>query len=286
MFQMTTGTFSLYDLLFYFFIYSIMGWIMETVLCSHREKNFVNRGYLSGPYCPIYGVGMCLIILFLTPYQDDLSDLLIGSMLLSTVLEYFTSWIMERLFHTKWWDYSDKKFNLHGRICLQILIAWGILTLVIMKFVHPIIQTGVEKIPQSVGNVILICLLVILLIDTIHATVVAAQLSRYIHQLEDIRSDLKRLTENSLNQEWLKKLDNQSLKEVLSQLKTNSKQLKLHTQNQLSQLHQNAAGLFQKHRKRIFEHPLLNAFPTMRSTRFKQTLKDIRENRREGKKKK
>ena len=109
-----------------FTIYSFMGWCMESLVTFSTNKKFVNRGFLIGPYCPIYGFGI-LGILFLIGDTNDLLSVFLKSILICSIIEYFTSYLMEKIFHARWWDYSDKKFNINGRICLEIMIPFGIL---------------------------------------------------------------------------------------------------------------------------------------------------------------
>ena len=123
--------YSLTDMALYFFMYSFCGWLMETALCSFQEKRFVNRGFLNGPFCPIYGCGIVLILIFLLPVRDGIDKLWVAvpvifaaGAFLASVVEYFTSWLMEKLFHARWWDYSHFRFNLNGRICLWPGVGW------------------------------------------------------------------------------------------------------------------------------------------------------------------
>lgn len=139
------------DMVLYFFIYSFVGWAQETIQCSVREKRFVNRGFLNGPICPIYGCGALLILTALLPLQRGITNLwiavplvfLIGG-LIASALEYFTSWLMEKLFHARWWDYSQQKCNLNGRICLWISIAWGVLAVVLVFLIQPLFEKGIH----------------------------------------------------------------------------------------------------------------------------------------------
>ena len=107
-----------------FFIYSFLGWVMESILETVRKKRFVNRGFLIGPYCPIYGAGVLLITILLAKYNDDIWITFLMSLLICGTLEYATSYIMEKIFKARWWDYSYRKFNINGRICLETLIPF------------------------------------------------------------------------------------------------------------------------------------------------------------------
>ena len=120
-----------------FLIYSCMGWIMEVINSIIMQKKFVNRGFLIGPYCPIYGCGAILITLLLNKYLDNPATLFIMAVLLCGTLEYLISYIMEKIFHLRWWDYSKDKFNINGRVCLRTVIPFGILGMMIMYITNP-----------------------------------------------------------------------------------------------------------------------------------------------------
>ena len=267
----TLQGFTLYQLLFYFIIYSVMGWIMETVLCSYNEKKFVNRGYLSGPYCPIYGVGMCLIIVTLSSYQDRLTDLFLGGMLVASALEYFTGWIMEKLFHAKWWDYSDKKFNLHGRICLQISIAWGILSFLLIKGVQPWIGRFVAWVPIKTGEIIIIIFGVVFIADAIHATITAAHLSKKIGILNQIKTELHNLSLKLKPENQSEKFKNLTVNQLFSNITSSLNTKKIENrENFQKKLAELKAKYQHTQHKSIFERRLQKAFPSMKSIRRKQ----------------
>ena len=105
-----------------FFIYSFIGWLWETVYCSLKAKKFVYRGFLVGPYCPIYGFGVLSVLYFVEPFENNLLVLYVGSAVLVTILEYVTSYGLEKLFHASWWDYHDVPFNLNGRVAPQVYL--------------------------------------------------------------------------------------------------------------------------------------------------------------------
>ena len=157
--------FTLYFLLF--IIYSFLGWLMEVTCKLIELKRFVNRGFLIGPICPIYGYGV-LGILFLTgPNTKDFLGVFLKSILICSVLEYFTSYIMEKIFHARWWDYSKKKYNINGRICLETMIPFGILGTSIVYFVNPFFSNIVKAIPLIIRIILTIIILIIYLVDNI-----------------------------------------------------------------------------------------------------------------------
>ena len=141
----------------YFIIYSFIGWLMEVVLKSKDEHKFVNRGFLIGPICPIYGFGVLLIILLVGNSKSDLLAVFLKSILVCSVLEYFTSYFMEKLFHARWWDYSKNKYNINGRICLETMLPFGILSTIVIYVVHPL----VIKFVSLFSNTLLIILTIL-----------------------------------------------------------------------------------------------------------------------------
>lgn len=150
-----------------FIIYSIIGWMMEVICSLINLKKFVNRGFLIGPYCPIYGCGALLITFLLKKYTQDPFTLFIMAILLCGTLEYLTSYIMEKVFHLRWWDYSKKKFNINGRVCLETIIPFGILGLIIIYITNPFILDKLEQLSNILLNILFYGLFVIYLIDNI-----------------------------------------------------------------------------------------------------------------------
>ena len=157
--------FAMYFLLF--MMYSVIGWITETIYVTIRSKKFVNRGFLLGPYCPIYGFGGMLVSILLVKYMDSPLVMFGMSIIIFSILEYFTSYILEKIFKTRWWDYSKRKYNINGRICLETMIPFGILGMFVMYLVNPILLKFVYSIPDNLLNVLSIIILIIFIIDNI-----------------------------------------------------------------------------------------------------------------------
>ena len=157
--------YSLGMLFLLFLIYSFCGWCMEMTVCYLDTKKWVNRGFLIGPICPIYGCGCLLIILLLSKYLEDPLVLFVMAMLICSLLEYFTSYLMEKLFKARWWDYSHKKYNINGRICLDNIFAFGILGLLMMFVINPFVVKMLNYVSINVLNNIALVLLIIFIID-------------------------------------------------------------------------------------------------------------------------
>lgn len=150
-----------------FFTYSFLGWMMESVGGILKVKKFINRGFLIGPYCPVYGAGVVLISILLKNYTNDIPALFILSTVVCGMLEYATSFIMEKLFNARWWDYTNKKFNINGRICLETLLPFGIAGTTILCFINPFFIEIYSKIPDLIRNIITIGLSILFIVDVI-----------------------------------------------------------------------------------------------------------------------
>lgn len=170
----------LYNICFYFILflsYSILGWTAEIISCSILQKKMViNRGFLIGPYCPIYGFSAVLMILFLKKYIDDPIALFIMATVVCTIMEYLTSLIMEKLFNARWWDYSEKKFNLNGRVCLMNSCLFGLLGLLLMYLINPFYTNLLLKIPNVLFMIIGMVLMILFITDCIISIVIISKL--------------------------------------------------------------------------------------------------------------
>ncbi len=149
-----------------FIIYSFGGWLIEEVNCSIREKKIVNRGFLIGPVCPIYGVGAVVMTKFLTKYYNDPFVLFCMAIIACGFVEYMTSYIMEKIFKARWWDYSKRKFNLNGRVCAGTILPFGIFGLIIIYFSNPIFVSWLNGLSNMCLNILTFILTVIILADT------------------------------------------------------------------------------------------------------------------------
>lgn len=161
-------TISIYFILF--IIYSFVGWLMEVVNCLVEKHRFINRGFLIGPVCPIYGVGSLLLIIFLTRYSDNLLRLFFHAIIICSILEYMTSYFMEKIFHARWWDYSKNKFNLNGRICAETMIPFGIFGTLIVGYVNPFLYSKISLINPTAIEYIALVLFLAYLLDSIVST--------------------------------------------------------------------------------------------------------------------
>ncbi len=246
----------LYEILAYFFIYSFLGWVLETVYASVQQRRFVNRGFLNGPFCPIYGSGAILVILLLDYLPPNIFVLFVGGTILASALEYLTGYIMETAFHTKWWDYSLDRFNLRGRICLKYSLLWGILSVFLLKVIHPAIQSILALYPEKWINVTVQLLAIYFIID-------CAFTVWNILKLHQLLNNLQRITEAVKQQK--EKLE--------SLLEETQHTLQEKMEEELQALSIRYEQLLEKSRAQL---RLIKAFPQLTSKRFSIPLNDIK----------
>ena len=153
MWDLTVCGIDFYHLMNWLIIYSFFGWVWETCYVSVKSGKFVNRGFINGPLCTIYGFGAVSVYVILRPFSDNLLYLYLGGVVVATALEYVTAVLMESIFHTSWWDYSDNKFNFQGRICLGASLGWGVFTVILFKVLHPLVESIVILYPVYVGEI-------------------------------------------------------------------------------------------------------------------------------------
>ena len=147
MFNDIIGNISLYDMICYFFIYAFLGWVLEVIYATLKTGKFVNRGFLNGPVCPIYGVGMAIAVLLLNTLSNKWWLLFLAGAALATALEFITGFILDKIFKTKWWDYSKEPLNINGYVCLRFTVLWGIGVVLVFNTVVPLTDKLIEIIP-------------------------------------------------------------------------------------------------------------------------------------------
>ena len=129
--------YSISEIIYLFLFYSFVGWLWEIIYCSILDKRFTYRGFLVGPYCPVYGFAVTTVLLCTTPFQKSWLMLFLSGMLIATAFEYLAGWFLETFFHMKLWDYSHEFGNIKGRIAPKISLFWGFGILILVNFIHP-----------------------------------------------------------------------------------------------------------------------------------------------------
>lgn len=186
-----------------FIIYSILGWSLEVLLSLYEHKRFINRGFLIGPYCPIYGAGSILLTLLLTNYENNIIILFILSMVICGILEYFVSFILEKIFKLRWWDYTNMKFNINGRICLETLVIFGIFGVLLIKITNPFLLNILNQFNSNFLVIIAIILMSIFIVDIIISSNIVFNIKTITRNTkkdstEEISNAIKKFIHNNL----------------------------------------------------------------------------------------
>lgn len=267
---------SIYYSILYFFVYGFLGWCTEVIFAAFKQHRFVNRGFLNGPICPIYGVGVTLVIACLEAFQSNLLLLYISSVILVTVLEGVTGWAMDKLFHNKWWDYSKLPFNIGGYVCLLFSLIWGDACVFIVYFVHPLIHQVLSLIPHTAGIALIAILGIALLSDIIVTTSAIVKFNQYLERLKHITDELHAISNqigSELYQNVMHVLDMQeSSRQKLDDVKLEvSEEIRM----QIVELKTRAQNLGEKVPKPA--RRLLKAFPKLESRNYKAQLELFRQ---------
>lgn len=156
---------TLYEIMFYFIIYSFLGWVVESTFKSLLYGKLINSGFLNGPFIPIYAVGALTVYVLFYPFRENMWLLFFLGVVSMSILEYIVGYVMEKLFKTRWWDYSGNFMNIGGKICLENSIYWGIFTVSLFSFLHPFTTELIGKIPVNIGEKFLMCFIIYVIID-------------------------------------------------------------------------------------------------------------------------
>lgn len=182
----------IYNYIWYFFIYSFLGWCLEVIYASLERKDFVNRGFLNGSYCPIYGFGAVCEIFLLTKFVNYPICLYIISVVITTVLEFITGYVLEKIFNLQWWDYTNEKFNIKGYICLKFSLLWGVASLVLMYILQPKVNIVVSLLRHI--DFVTYLLILLMLYDFLISILKVLALKKDSMIIEKLNEDLKILS--------------------------------------------------------------------------------------------
>ena len=167
-------------------VYSFLGWCCEVAFAAVRRGIFVNRGFLNGPVCPIYGFGVLIVLLVLEPVKDNLALLFFGSMVLTSALEFFIGFIMEQFFHDKWWDYSENPFNIKGYICLEFSLVWGAACVLVVDVIHPMIFKLICAIPEKLSLWLMVFFTAVLISDAVITLLNMLKLPKRLRAIDEL----------------------------------------------------------------------------------------------------
>ena len=258
----------------YFVVYSFLGWICETTYCAIIDKQYVNRGFLNGPFCPIYGVGALIVIMVLTPVADNIILLFLCGMIFTSILEYITGFLLEVLFDLKWWDYSDYKFNIQGRVCLLNSILFGVLSVITVNYINPSITKLIENIPVNISLGTCVILIICFLFDTTITVYKVLQLSGKLQEMNVLYQELKEKSEiyKDIVQHSIVKLDELIEHEKITYVKEQINKLKMKWENVIV-------------KNKSFNKRIINAFPSIKSLKYQSSFDRVKEEIRKIKKK-
>ena len=284
----------LYRFLWIFFIYAFLGWCTEVSYAALVTGKFVNRGFLNGPVCPVYGFGVVIVLAGLSPLEDNLLLLFLGSLVLTSALEWLTGFVLEKLFHQRWWDYSDQPFNLSGYVCLRFSVAWGFACLFVLKLLHPTVLLFIRLIPRPLGLALLVLLGGVMAVDLTATVSSIVKLNRRLEQIDELAARIKEasnefgenLAERVLDAAergagWKEDMDELSfrLAERRAELADDLEEWERHREEhrvrrQLEEWHGAMQSLLDG---QSFGHRrLLRAFPRLRSLDHRDTLERLR----------
>lgn len=310
--------YSVYYFILYFFVYGLLGWCTEVAFAAWKEHRFVNRGFLNGPICPIYGIGVGVVVQFLTPYKDSLLILYITSVILVTALEWATGFILEKVFHNKWWDYSNMPLNLNGYVCFLFSLIWGVACVIIVDFIHPLIHTALSYIPHVLGIIIIVVFGIAMFADLYVTASGILKMNKRLAKMQEIANELHQISdklgENIYKstitaiekQEELTASISEKQEELTASLSEKQAEISASIAEKQEELKKNVASTLENVSVELKEHiadlkkryaetstdttrtqkRLLKAFPKMQNRKYTETFNDLRTKLKELDKKK
>ena len=196
-------TYSLYELFAYFIIYSFIGWIIESTFKSLLFNKVINSGFLNGPFIPIYGVGAITVIYFFTPFSNNTLLLFGLGFFYMTLIEFIVGYLMEKIFNTSWWDYTGNFMNIGGKICLENSIYWGLLSVFLLRVMHPFFGQMIASIPKFIGEKVLIGFVIYFIIDYTFTLIEVLNMQEQVKMFVEAKNNIVSVTASKM--EALKK---------------------------------------------------------------------------------
>ena len=279
----------LYHIINWFYIYSFLGWLWESCYVSVKEKKLVNRGFVTGPLCTIYGFGAVIVYLILKPISGNILILYLGGVVVPTILEYVTAVLMETIFHTSWWDYSKNKFNFQGRICLGASLGWGVFSVILFYVFQPIVEGIVSLYSMATGVLLVRIVTLLYAVDFGMSFMNAMQIGEKLRNMDVVRDELYEYIQNTRlyesTEELKGRLAHYRLPEYLPEMKRrleervdamvafageSPEEFKARQEKRVAELAERF-GIAQKRLERlkamgnVFTRRTMNAYPNMKS---------------------
>ena len=279
----------LYHIINWFYIYSFLGWLWESCYVSAKEKKLVNRGFVTGPLCTIYGFGAVIVYLILKPISGNILILYLGGVVVPTILEYVTAVLMETIFHTSWWDYSKNKYNFQGRICLGASLGWGVFSVILFYVFQPIVEGIVSLYSMATGVLLVRIVTLLYAVDFGMSFMNAMQIGEKLRNMDVVRDELYEYIQNTRlyesTEELKGRLAHYRLPEYLPEMKRrleervdamvafageSPEEFKARQEKRVAELAERI-GIAQKRLERlkamgnVFTRRTMNAYPNMKS---------------------
>lgn len=286
--------------LFFFYFYCFFGWVFESTYVSLKKKQLVNRGFMRGPFLPIYGSGGIMMLVVSMPFQDNVFLTYIAGCIGATALEFFTGMTMEALFKVRYWDYSDQKFNYKGHICLSSTIAWGFLTILMTEFLHRGVERVVFALPELLVTIVTVVISCVMLVDMTLSVKAAMDLRDLLIALEKAKEEMERIQKRldvivavandeieMRRMERSMKID-ELMEDIEERFNSFKERMKLEPSAFVEEIREEIQELRTKylvekehrqHFKRLrsmYQRSLLKGNPSMRSARFEEALEELK----------
>ncbi len=301
--------YSIIQWLFFFYFYCFFGWVFESTYVSLKSRKFVNRGFMRGPFLPIYGSGAIMMLVVSMPFQDNIFLTYIAGCIGATVLELVTGIAMEALFKVRYWDYSNQKFNYKGHICLSSTIAWGFLTILMTEFLHKGVEKIIFLIPAMAVNIVTVIVTVYIIIDFTLSFKAAMDLRDILVGLEKAKQEMERIQKRldviiavANEEREMRKLENSMrIDDLMSnieerfgafkeRIKMNPTEFVEDVRDEIIELRsrymvEKEHRLQFKRLKDFYQRALIKGNPTMYSKRFEEALEELKKAANERRKK-
>ena len=199
-----------YELLWLYVIYSFVGWCGEVAVAAVKKHKFINRGFVNGPLCPIYGAGAAAFAVFLPELKNHVFFLFLGGLILASFIEYMTGRLMEKIFHKKWWNYSERRFHIECYVCLESSVLLGICAVLTLRFINPLLLRVVSLVPELAGVILVWTAVILLAVDSIGSAIAILGLkkNKRISQITEELHKTSKFLENALT----RRIQNRMLK--------------------------------------------------------------------------
>ncbi|MCM1134363.1 MAG: putative ABC transporter permease [Clostridium sp.] len=292
--------YSIIQWLFFFYLYCFFGWIFESTFVSVKSRKFVNRGFMRGPFLPIYGSGAIMMLVVSMPFQDNIFFTYIAGCIGATALELVTGELMEALFKVRYWDYSNQRFNYKGHICLSSTVAWGFLTILMTEFLHKGVERILYILPSAVVTVLTVFTSLYIVVDFTLSFKAALELRDVLVGLEKARQEMERIQkrldviiavasdeiearrqENSVRAEELMESIEAKFGSLKERLRINPSEFVDEVREEIIEL-RSKYGIEKEHRmqfrrlKSFYQRNLIKGNPTMHSVHFSEALEELK----------